>query len=239
VTLRVIIADDEPLSIEMLNVLLIESAVTHGPIEIVATCKSGRETIAASDQYSPDLIFLDVNMPGGSGMVVAKAIQEAGKPLPQIIFTTAHTEFAADAFDVDAIDYLLKPVELKRLTRALERASQARRSVVQRTGKMIPVPVLGGIELLEVSNIQWVEASGDYLTLNTTGRSFLIRKTLSAFAKDTYPALQQTHRSYLVNLSAVNKVIPRPKGEAILRLVSGAEVPVSRRHRAVLQELSL
>lgn len=235
--LRAIIADDEALSIQMLKVLLAELDPSEETIEIVGTCSTGSETLAACEKLSPDIVFLDIQMPDGGGMDVAEQLHTRPLPRPQIIFTTAHAEYAASAFDVDAVDYLLKPVEPGRLSRALERARHARRMTSQRTGKVIPVPVLGGIELLEVASIEWVEASGDYLTLRTSGRSYLIRKTLSAFAKETYPVLRQTHRSYLVNLSAVARLVPRPKGEALLCLVSGAEIPVSRRNRDVLQEL--
>lgn len=235
--LRAVIADDEALSIQMLKVLLAELNPSEDTIEIVATCSTGSETLAACERLSPDIVFLDIQMPDGSGMKIADLLYARPLPRPQIIFTTAHAEYAASAFDVDAVDYLLKPVELSRLSRALERARQARRTTSQRNSKVIPVPVLGGIELLEVATIEWVVSSGDYLTLTTSGRSYLIRKTLSAFAKETYPILRQTHRSYLVNLSAVAKLVPRPKGEALLCLASGAEIPVSRRNRDVLQDL--
>ncbi len=236
-TLRAIIADDEVLSIEMLGVLLSELDPSDGLVDVIATCRTGEETRAACERLKPDLVFLDIQMPGGTGMHVAQWLYSKPGARPRIIFTTAHAEYAAGAFDVDAVDYLLKPIELPRLRRALERARQGMRRTGQRSGKLVPVPVLGGIELVELASIESAEASGDYLTLSTAGRSYMIRKTLSAFAKETYPVLRQTHRSYLVNLASVMKVVPRPKGEALLCLHSGAEIPVSRRHRDVLQDL--
>lgn len=236
-TLRVIIADDETLSIEMLCILLSELDPADGTVDVVATCRSGEETRTACERLKPDIVFLDIHMPGGTGMNVAQWLHTLPGTKPRIIFTTAHAEYAASAFDVDAVDYLLKPIELPRLRRALERARQSTRRIGHRSGKLIPVPVLGGIELVELASIESAEASGDYLTLSTPGRSYMIRRTLSAFAKEAYPVLRQTHRSYLVNLTSIMKVIPRPKGEAILCLHSGAEIPVSRRHRDVLDDL--
>ena len=236
-TLKVIIADDETLSLQMMRVLLTEVSDATGPIEILKACRSGQEVLEAVSVCSADILFLDINMPAGDGMAVANALAATGGAVPQIIFTTAHSEYAAQAFDVQAVDYLLKPVERSRLVRAIERAKMAMKNLDEPMPKTVPIPVLGGIELLDVTSIESVEASRDYLSLNTAGRSFLIRKTLSSFAEETYPVLRQTHRSYLVNPSQVVRVIPKAKGEAVLCLQSGAEVPVSRRHRDVLTQI--
>jgi len=180
-------------------------------------------------------LFLDVNMPKLDGMTVASVLSGRAGPSPVIIFTTAHAEFAAQAFDVEAGDYLLKPIKPTRLARALERVRSLQGNA-QKT-KTIPVPVLGGIELLELESVEWVEARRDYVNLFCKGRSYVIRKTLATFASGTYPELRQCHRSYLVNLRLVRKVVPKPRGEAVLCLSSGKQVPVSRGYKGLLSEL--
>ncbi len=237
-TLRAIIADDEPLSVDMLRVLISEIGEDLDPIEIIDICKTGDETLTAVRSSSVDLLFLDINMPAGDGMFVAKTLQDDDGRTPLIIFTTAHAEFAAEAFKVEAIDYLLKPIKIDRLRRAVERAFVRHKSDGNdHHHKTIPVPVLGGIEMVSTDSIEWVEASGDYIRLHVGSRSYLLRKTLSAFAQEIAPLLRQTHRSYLIKPSAVEKVIPKAKGEALLRVQSGAEIPVSRRYKDVLDDL--
>ena len=231
--LRAIIADDEALSIAMIKVLLAE---LDDGIEVVATCSSGDETLARVAELKPDLLFLDVNMPKVDGMAVATALSAQEGQKPAIVFTTAHAEFAAQAFDVEAADYLLKPVQPARLARTLERVKSLQHSPPR--GKTIPVPVLGGIELLDLGAVEWVEANRDYITLFCNGRSYVIRKTLAAFASSAAPELRQSHRSYLVNLQFVHKVIPKARGEAVLCLASGKEIPVSRGYKSLLNDLA-
>jgi DNA-binding LytR/AlgR family response regulator len=233
-TVRAIIADDEPLSVEMIRVLLEE---LDGGIEIVATCSSGEETLARVAELRPDLLLLDVNMPQLDGMSVATALAKDDGYKPHIVFTTAHAEFAAQAFDVDAVDYLLKPITPARLSRAIERVRSSKGEAPK--ARVIPVPVLGGVELLELENVEWAEARRDYVNLFCVGRSYVVRKTLSAFAKGTYPELRQCHRSFLVNLRFIRRVVPKPRGEAVLCFSSGKEVPVSRGYKALLGDLGV
>jgi len=237
-TFRTIIADDEQLSVDMLQVLLSEIQPSIEAIDVIAVCGTGSDTLVAVADLAPDLLFLDINMPAGDGISVADALYKQGKQLPLVIFTTAHAEHAAHAFEIEAVDYLLKPIQAERLQRALERAAEARKSADAGSArKMIAVPVLGGIEMIEADTIEWAEACGDYVRLHAGSRNFLIRKTLSAFAGEMSPTLRQTHRSYMINPNHVTKVIPKAKGEAILCVKSGSEIPVSRSHRDVLQNL--
>ncbi|MFT5774411.1 LytR/AlgR family response regulator transcription factor [Hyphomonas sp.] len=234
--IRAVISDDEGLSIDLLQILLSEMQSFLGQIEVVKTCTSGAETLRAVEALSPDLLFLDISMPAGDGILVADTLRRSGRSLPQIIFTTAHAEYAAKAFDLEAADYLLKPIQADRLQRAIERAIASRNALVdQSLSKIIPVPVLGGIEMIDATRIEWVEASGDYVHLHIGNRNFMVRKTLTNFGSDVYPILLQTHRSYLVNPSFVTRVMPKAKGEALLLMTSGMEVPVSRTHRDVLR----
>lgn len=231
-TLRAIIADDESLSIEMIRVLLAE---VDGSVEVVAACTGGEEALARVAELKPDLLFLDVNMPEIDGMAVAQALSRSEGPKPAIVFTTAHAEFAAQAFDIEAVDYLLKPIQAVRLARALGRVKT--HQVDPRRGKTIPVPVLGGIELLDLEAVEWVEANRDHVTLFCNGRSYILRRTLASLASGAFPELRQSHRSFLVNLNCVHRFVPKARGEAVLCLRSGREIPVSRGYRSILNEL--
>jgi len=233
--LRVIIADDEPLSIDMLSILLSEIDPNLATVDIVATCQSGRETLQAIDTHQPDLVFLDISMPDGTGIEVVQHIKGFAIAGPAVIFTTAHADFAARAFDLEADDYLLKPLTTERLAQALRRL--ARKPNGPRHNR-IAVPVLGGIEFIDPQEIEWVQAAGDYITLHTDNRSLMIRKTLSSFARDVGPVLKRTHRSYLINPDRVVKILPKSKGEAMLQVCSGACIPLSRRHRDLLSVLA-
>lgn len=236
--LRAIIADDEELGVQMLKVLLNEVQDSVGLIEIVKTCRTGAETLQAIKELSPDVVFLDVHMPSGDGMGVAETLFEDKPNLPHIIFITAHAEHAARAFDVEAVDYLLKPVQLDRLKRAIARVIDLMATpATEKTAKMIPVPVFGGIEMIDAARIEWAEASGDYIKLHIANRALMVRKTLSSFVSDMAPIMTQTHRSYLVNLDFVEKIVPMAKGEAVLCLKSGAEIPVSRSYKNVIADL--
>ena len=236
--LKAIIADDEELGVQMLKVLLNEAQDSVGLIEIVRTCATGEETLQAIEELSPDVVFLDIHMPSGDGMSVAETLFKNRPNLPYIIFVTAHANHAARAFDVEAVDYLLKPVQLDRLKRAITRVVDLLATpAADKTTKMIPVPVFGGIEMIDAARIEWAEASGDYIKLHIANRALMVRKTLSSFASDMAPIMTQTHRSYLVNLDFLEKIVPMAKGEAILSLKSGAEIPVSRSFKKVIANL--
>lgn len=236
--LRAIIADDEELGVQMLKVLLNEAQDSIGLIEIVKTCGTGDETLKAIDELSPDVVFLDIHMPAGNGMVVAEALLKDKTNPPHIIFITAHAEHAVRAFDVEAVDYLLKPVQLDRLQRAIARVIDLMATpAAEKMTKMIPVPVFGGIEMIDAARIEWAEASGDYIKLHIANRALMVRKTLSSFASDMAPMMTQTHRSYLVNLDFVEKIVPMAKGEAVLHVKSGAKIPVSRSFKKVVADL--
>lgn len=237
-TLRVIIADDESLSRDMLQAQLMEISPNLVQLSIVALCATGRRTIESVEELCPDLLFLDINMPDGDGMAVAKAMYANRARAPRIIFTTAHAEHAAEAFEVEAVDYLLKPIQSDRLKRAIERVLDLQKAGEHAPApRMIAIPVLGGIEMLDANSIEWIEADGDYVRVHAGTRSFHFRKTLSAFAADFQPLFRQTHRSYLVNLDQVVRLIPKPKGEALLQTRSGGGIPVSRSHRHVIEDL--
>ena len=207
-TLRTIIAEDEPLARQLLEKLLSESP--H--IELVATCKNGREAVEATLDHEPDVLILDIQMPGLSGFDVVKELQ--ADVMPMIIFCTAYQRYAVDAFDLHAVDYVLKPVQAKRLDRAIERARVRhteqsgaelnKQSVVgaideiskkvsgrgasERRGQS-PLPNLNSDQkiaikdghhtvLVKIADIDWVDAAGDYMCVHAAGETHVMRSTL-------------------------------------------------------------
>ena len=196
-TLRVLIVDDEaPARSELRHVLQAHD------VEVVAEAAGASEAVRAIEAVAIDVIFLDVEMPGVSGIELARAIAQSSRP-PAVVFVTAHAGYAVDAFAVEAVDYLLKPVDPERLTRVLERlATRDTRSVASPI--RIPVVASGGTELLELDRVHYVQADGDYSRVHTFDRSYLstssLRELEAALPADRFV---RVHRSYLVNLARV------------------------------------
>ena len=254
---RVILADDEPHSRERLRMLL----AAHAEWTIVAECGSGTETIEAIARDAPDLVLLDIRMPELTGLEVAETLEasrEAGVQVPQIVFVTAHDEHALQAFDVRALDYLLKPVDHERLARALARVEE-RFGVEPRPAEprlheflraLNPGPVhparflvrdpRGGLYFVRAGEIDWVEASGNYVTLHAGGRTHLVRDTMNEFEGKLDPALfVRVHRSAIVHLDRIARLEPAERGEYRITLRDGTSLQTSRAHsdrlRALLQ----
>jgi two-component system LytT family response regulator len=241
-TIRVVIADDEPLSRERITQLLSEEP----EFEIAAHCADGPASIAAIRACAPDLVFLDVQMPGLDGFEVLEALSGLEQPL--IVFVTAFDEFAVRAFEVAALDYVLKPVDRDRFRGALERArvrlregdgadyaKRVRETVAgmanQRSDpERLVVRSTRGILILEPSEVDWVEAAGNYLWLHAGAQTHLVRGTLSGFcARPGADRMVQIHRSTLVNVDRVARLERRGSGDAVVVLRAGGELAVSRR----------
>jgi DNA-binding LytR/AlgR family response regulator len=239
--MRVLLVDDEPLALERLKVGFAEIEGT----EVVGTAADGEEAGERIRALTPDLVVLDVQMPGVDGMTLAAAL--TGEDKPEVVFVTAYQHYAPEAFDVEAADYLLKPVRFDRLARAVERARTRReaRAAVERLGEIealaappaetagpaydaeIWAPTNKGLVRVPVSSIIWIEAAGDYALLHTEQRSYMIRTTMSALQKRLDPAaLTRVHRSAFVRLSAVSTVQRLGKGLIALALNDGAVVHV-------------
>jgi two-component system LytT family response regulator len=235
--IRTIIAENEPLGVDAIRSSLAEIEAKFGKIEIVSVCRTGQDALDATTALKPDLLFLDIEMPDGDGMYVAEILQKRqSDDTPPIIFTTAHAHYAAEAFEVDAADYLLKPFSNKRLEDAINRALRRRNNSESKIVQPLPVPTLGGIELVQPDNIEWAEASGDYVEIFVSGRSLSLRMTLKTLSEKLNPILTRPHRSYLVNLKHIAQIVPAPKGEATLVMRSGKKIPVSRRYKSVIKE---
>ncbi|MDX2370156.1 MAG: LytTR family DNA-binding domain-containing protein [Colwellia sp.] len=267
--LRTIIVDDEPLALSILRAKL-----TKIPeIEIIAECKNGREAIAATMDLAPDLMFLDIQMPGIDGFGVIKKLQS--DIVPMVVFTTAFEQYALDAFDVHAVDYILKPIDDERIKRATQRAltllhcktgedtlnksriisaidtinerENIQSDIAQNmsqpkldTGKVerkIVIKDRDDITLLKQADIEWVDAAGDYVCLHAEGVTHIKRCTLKKLLEDLDSEMfKRVHRSTIVNLNYIQKVIPHTKGEYFLKLGEYDQVKVSRNYREVIKD---
>ena len=237
--LRTLIADDEPLALDLLEKLLAD----HPLIELAGRCGSGEAVVRALEGTRIDLLFLDVEMPGLSGIEVARALD----PAPMIVFATAHAEFAVDAFEADAVDYVLKPLEPERVLAAVEKASVQRPFRLRGAGRALvpsapretlPVKDGGRTNLLRTQDILWAEGAGDYALLHAGGETYTARVTLRDLEAELERAgFLRVHRSAIVRAASVRAVTPLPKGEAMLTLEDGTEVKASRTYRTQIERL--
>ncbi len=232
---RVVIAEDENLSAILLEKILSEVSDSVGTIEVVSICHSGEETIAAIKEHQPDILFLDINMPQGDGFSVVTALEQSSHTMPAIIFTTAHSRFAVRAFDVDAADYLLKPLSNDRVIKAIHKAVKSQ--IAADEDQVIKVPTRDGAEFINTANIDAMEASGDYIYIYSTDRKLMLRGALRDYTEKLKSRFYQTHRSYLINIDNISSVKNNSNGSAIAVLKSGKEIPVSRRYRSGLVKL--
>jgi two-component system LytT family response regulator len=238
VTHRVLIVDDEPLARRGLRACLQRSK----DFAVSAECGSGEEALHAIRTLKPDLVFLDIEMPGIGGFEVVERLR--GGLAPLVIFTTAYARYAVEAFDVAATDYLLKPIDPDRLSRALSRAREAlapRGAGPERTAAAAPAreapPLLerfwvhtrGSIELVPVDDVDWIQAEGDYVRLHVRERSYLVSESLSSLEEQLPPStFLRIHRCAIVNLRRVTEVRRRSNMDCEVRLSTGAAVRLSR-----------
>ncbi|MBS0482273.1 MAG: LytTR family transcriptional regulator DNA-binding domain-containing protein [Proteobacteria bacterium] len=258
-TIRTIIVDDEKLAIQGLMLRLEKFA----DVEIIDTCSNGREAIRKIKTEKPDLVFLDIQMPGFDGFSVVKGVMEIEPPL--IVFVTAYQEHAVRAFEANAVNYLMKPVDEDKLADTMERvrvrlsekhaaeeaeklknvlaevapdAIEAMPEDVESTGryeKLINIKDRGQIFRVDVDSIEHIEAAGDYMCIYTGDNSLILRETMKDLERRLDPRVfQRVHRSTIVNLNQVRQVKPHTNGECFLVLDSGAQVKVSRSYRDVV-----
>jgi two-component system, LytTR family, response regulator len=246
---RVVIADDEPLGRERLRMLL----AAEDWLEVVAECQDGPSAISAIQKQRPDLVFLDVQMPGATGFEVIEAIGVSR--MPCVVFVTAYDRYALRAFDVHALDYLLKPFDRERFQQALARARQQlnghpsgeleRRLLAlvqdlkpaqQRLERFV-VKSGGRVFFLRADEIEWIEAAGNYVKLHAGTEAHLFRETMNALEAQLNPDLFfRIHRSHIVNIERVRELQPWFNGEYVVFLRSGARLTLSRGYREKLQE---
>jgi two-component system LytT family response regulator len=274
-SIRTVIVDDEPLALQLLRAKLEKISA----IEIVKECKNGREAISAVTDLAPDLIFLDIQMPGISGFDVIAQLQSDIMPL--VVFSTAYEQYALDAFDANAIDYVLKPIDDDRINRAVERArkriaafnvaqpdetsgesiNDRKTSLVQaveniktarherRNGthhqpyeastaaSKIVVKDRDEIHILAQTEIEWIDAAGDYVCIHTKGETHVKRTTLKEILDELDDQIfKRVHRSTIVNMSFIKKVLPHTKGEFFLLLGEFDKIKVSRNYKEVVKD---
>ena len=259
-TIRTILVDDEKLAIQGLQLRL----EAFDDVEIIDTCSNGREAIRKIKTGKPDLVFLDIQMPGFDGFSVVKGVMEIEPPL--FVFVTAFEEHAIRAFEANAVNYLMKPVDTDKLADTIERVririsekksaedadkllnvlsevapdaaeefATTESEASDRFEKLINIKDRGQIFRVEVDTIEHIEAAGDYMCIYTGDNSLILRETMKDLERRLDPRkFQRVHRSTIVNLDQVRQVKPHTNGECFLVLDSGAEVKVSRSYRDVV-----
>jgi DNA-binding LytR/AlgR family response regulator len=233
--LRVLAVDDEAPQLDELAYLL----RADGRVGSVATASDASEALRLLRDGSTDVVFLDIRMPGLDGLELARVLRRFAEP-PSIVFVTAHDDRAVDAFELGAVDYLLKPLREDRLAESLRRVAAARLAPAAPAPagddeEVIPIELAGTTRLLPRSQVRWVEAQGDYARLHTADGSHLIRAALTALADRWADAgFVRIHRSYLVAVRRITEL--RLTGSGYVVVVDGQELPVSRRHTRELKE---
>src|ERR1044072_3257720 len=248
--IRVLLVDDEPLARDMLREML----QGDPQVEIVGESCNGREALAAIKAEAPDLIFLDVQMPEVGGFEVLASLK--GEKAPYVIFVTAYDQYAVRAFEVQALDYLLKPFDQERFDVSWQRAkAQLRRD--RNGGGMderilalleelkagnkylepLVIKAAGRIYFLETGDIDWIEAEGNYVSVHSGKKSHLLRETISSLESQLDPKkFVRIHRSSIVRLDYIQELQPWFHGEYRVILHDGTQLTLSRNHRDKLQE---
>lgn len=269
VKIKALIVDDEPLARRGLSVRL----AGFDNVQLVGECQNGLEAVAMIPQLRPDLVFLDIQMPGLNGFQVINKLRELNQPVPLVIFVTAYDSFAIKAFDIHALDYVLKPIDEKRLAVAIDKVAEVLKMhqeshqtvklaklVADYTGddcedilrrlasgesvesKRYP-PILAikdGSEVTRVAvdEIQWIDAAGDYMCVHANSGTHIMRRTMKELEDELDPRkFVRAHRSAIVNIHYVSKLVSHISGEYHLVLNNGAELKVSRSHRDKVKEM--
>jgi two-component system LytT family response regulator len=247
--IRAFVVDDEPLARER-----IETQLERFPqITLAGSYGDALEALAAVEAQRPELLFLDVQMPGLDGFSFLEAL-DASRPLPAIVFVTAHERFALRAFEVHAIDFLLKPFGAERFDRAVAHAlahlrapnRDARVETMLRTlrgerrlDERIAAWYRGALQLIRIEDVDWFEADGNYVRLHAADTVFTVRSTLRRIEERLDPArFKRAHRSSILNLDRVVRLEPSFHGEFVAVLRGGARVAVSRSYSAWVRELA-
>jgi two-component system LytT family response regulator len=230
--IRALIVDDEPLARRGIRQLL----AAYPDVTVVGECRDGREAVRALATERPDLVFLDVEMPGLDGLDVIGV--HGAERMPLIVFITAHQEYAVQAFEAQALDYLVKPLSEARFRRAMTRLYQ--RLSRRPPGARIAVPSADGQILLHPGDIDWIEAEDDHALIHVGTARHSVRQSLAALeARLERQGFVRVHRSAIVRLDRVREVRTY-EGETLLVLRDGSELPVSRRRvtrvKALLSE---
>ncbi len=248
--IKTLIVDDEPLARDRVKRFLRD----EHDINVIGECGNGKEAVSAIKEKKPDLVFLDIQMPEKNGFEVVKALDE--KDMPSVIFVTAYDQYALQAFDVHALDYLLKPFNRERMHKAV---SHARDQIeTKRVGNLderlasliadlksgkkylerLVVKSVGRVFFLKVDEIDWIEAAGNYVKLHTGREAHMIRETMNGIEAKLDPdKFLRIHRSTVVNIDRIKELHPMFSGDYAVILRNGIELALSRNYRERLLEL--
>jgi two-component system LytT family response regulator len=231
--IRTMLVDDEPLARSVLR----QALAPHADVQILGECGDGDEALAKVPGWAPDLLFLDIHMPGLDGFELLQALEAS----PLVVFTTAYDQYALRAFEAQALDYLLKPLDPNRVDQALDKVrTQLRgrevpasepwiqRLIVRRGDRLVP---------LRVAELDWISAEGNYVALHQGDLTYLHRESLAGLEGRLDPErFLRIHRGLLVNLERVKDLLPGQNGEAQVRLSTGVMLPLSRRFKAQVKQ---
>ena len=246
--LRVLVVDDEAL----IRRSLVRGLETRNDVEIAGECESGEQAIAAIGDLHPDLVLLDVQMPDGTGLDVVERV--GPEHMPAVVFVTAYDDYAVKAFELSAVDYLLKPFDDDRLNRSIDRAkkhilssraadlSTQLRSLLEAKTERWPDRLVARtgehFDLVPVSTIDWVESANNYVQLHCGAKHFLLGETLTSLAERLNPQkFVRVHRGRIVNLSRITAVHPLFSGTYEIELVGGTRISTGRQYREQIQAL--
>ena len=248
--IRALVIDDEPLARDMIREML----AGDPEVEIVAECANGREAVEAIRSLSPDLIFLDIQMPELGGFEVLESFE--ANQVPYVIFATAYDQYAVRAFEVHAFDYLLKPFDQERFDAAWQRAKAQVK--LDRTGERdrhilalleelktgprylerLVVKTGGRVFFLDVDQIHCIEAEGNYVRVHDQSKHYLLRETISGLEEQLDPKqFLRIHRSAIVKIDKIKELQPWFHGEYRIILENGKQLTLSRNYRSNLQEV--
>jgi two-component system LytT family response regulator len=234
--IRALIVDDEPLARSRVRAML----APHSDIDVVAECGSAAEASALLRSEPAALLLLDIEMPGATGFDFLQATPAGSRPA--VVFVTAHEEFALDAFEANAVDYLVKPFSQERFDRALWRVRRfidghgPARPAPARRRERFAVRVRGELVFVKVSSLDWIAAQGNYVSLHAGSESYLHRESLQNIACELDPAVfLRVHRSAIVNIERVRKLVPAADGSASIVLQNGTSIPLGPSYRAALE----
>ncbi|MEN8154821.1 MAG: LytTR family DNA-binding domain-containing protein [Acidobacteriota bacterium] len=243
--LKVIIVDDEMLARESLRTIL----TTMDNIEIAGECENGFEAVKSVQELSPDLVFLDIQMPKLDGFDVLELL---GDETPAIIFVTAFDEYALKAFEAQAIDYLLKPVKPERLIKAVDRVrrglkeevkGEMDRLVLDHKEQNLPLSRIlirdgANVSIIRTNDIVYIEACDDYVKFHTEDKYYMKSERMGNLEKRLDPrTFCRIHRSFFININYLTKIEPYSKESRIAKLRNGKTLPVSRKGYSRLMEL--
>ena len=238
--MRTVIVDDEPLAREGLRMML----ARHADVEVVGEAGGGRDGLAVVERLAPDLLLVDVQMPEVDGLELVARLGLAGSTRrpPAVVFVTAHDEFAIDAFNVHALDYVVKLVDEQRLALSLDRARAQRRLellAADRDPPVVRLPIRDGdrLHLVPIDEIEWIEAADYYVLVHAGPRTHLHRESLQRLEAMLDDRFVRIHRSRLVNRRRIRELRRDGRRDLVVVLDTGAELPVARSQHAAVRAL--